>query len=145
MDKVTRVHLIPNVAQVANMPAHIGASSTQPLHTKIDSTSSVISFPPLNIPVQFDMSPPTESTWDKFRNFIGQMSNNREDVARNLQRSLSKALQSIDIDMRSTSVFAVSNLLFPGRKIINLKSAHLAQDLVLFGDVVSHLPTQSNQ
>lgn len=117
------------------MPASIDANDVSPLNATIDPNSSVITFEQFDAPVTVKFSPPKEDSWQKFLDFLGGTISDAKEAGEKVGESLQNNLKSINVDMSSVSVFTVSNLLFPGKKVIDLQSIHLAQDLVLFGDV----------
>ena len=116
------------------MPAHLKANSESDLIVNIDSDNSVISFPSIDASVSFSYDKPKPSIWAEV---IGGLVTNQVANAEKSGEALKGALSDINIDMSSASVFAVSNLLFPGQKAVDLQSAYIAQDLVLFGDVLT--------
>ena len=121
--------------EYAKMPVHITANGGTSLTYKLDSDDSYISFSPFEIPVNVQFSPPSESSWQKFVGVVTTSSSDMKSTNKKVGKKLQDGLKSISISMSDISVFAVSNLLFPNKKVINLQTIYLAQDLVLFGDV----------
>jgi len=98
--------------------------------------------PLLEIP-QFQLQPTvtyTESdTWHKIGEAVARLVNlDRE--AEKMKRKITAKLPAVTVDLGSLSLFAVSNLLFPGAKVLKLKekSAYLPGDLWILGDVEDH-------
>ncbi len=131
----TTVETCDRETKFADMPVSVKASDKTPLNASINSSSSVITFKSFSAPVKVTFSPPKISSWQKFLNFVGGTKTDEEQEGKDVGESLKNSLNSISVSMSDVSVFAVSNLLFPGKKVINIQAVYLAQDLVLFGDV----------
>lgn len=120
----------------ASMPMSIAANDEAPLKVSLDPDSSVITFEPFDAPVEVKFSPPKKGGWQKFVEAMGgDVASDMTQEGQEVGDSLKNNLKEIHVDMLNVSVFAVSNLLFPGKKVMNLETIYLAQDLVLFGDV----------
>ena len=120
----------------ASMPMSIAANDEAPLKVSLDPDSSVITFEPFDAPIEVKFSPPKKGGWQNFVDALGgDVASDMTQEGQAVGDSLKNNLKEIHVDMLNVSVFAVSNLLFPGNKVMNLKTVYLAQDLVLFGDV----------
>ncbi|WP_250462085.1 hypothetical protein [Microbulbifer litoralis] len=98
--------------------------------------------PSLRIP-QLQLRPEityTESSsWRKFGEIIARLIDLDQEGEKMKHKILDK-LPTVTVDLGSLSLFAVSNLLFPGAKVLKLEkdSAYLPGDLWILGDVEDH-------
>lgn len=113
-------------AGTVTMTATINCPTTASV-TAVKDTVSLSGTP--SIDVQFDASSINSDT-----SFSGLWN----DLANQIQ-AVSQAVlaQFFQVPLPEVNAFAVSNLLFPGKNILDFKSAYVPGDMVIFGDVAT--------
>ena len=117
------------------MPINVNAEGTSTLEVDINPDNDVISFSPFDAKVTLKFSPPKQSSWQNYLDATSGISSDMTQAGKDMGQHIQDQFGTFTLDVSSASVFAVANLLFPNGKVMDLKSAYLAKDLVIFGDV----------
>ena len=109
---------------------HINAHATSA--PSVDTATSVISFPPMNLgaALSFDKS----SGWQNFC-CDGTL---KDDAAQRTVNVVNNKLSSLTLNIQDVSVFALTNLIFPGAKVMNLYEVYIPGDVLVLGNITKN-------
>ena len=106
---------------------HINAHATST--PSVDPATSVISFSSMNLgaALSFDES----SGWEDF--CCHGM--DKDDAAQRTVNSINNRLSSLTLNIQDVSVFALTNLIFPGTKVMDLREVYIPGDVLILGNI----------
>ena len=106
---------------------HINAHATST--PSVDTETSVISFPSMNFgaALSFDKS----SGWHNF--CCNGM--DKDDAAQRTVDNVNNRLSSLTLNIQDVSVFALTNLIFPGTKVMDLREVYIPGDVLVLGNI----------
>ena len=96
----------------------------------VDSTSAVITFPPMDISATLEYISDTSEIGDIFSGDL-----TRTKFAGTVSTTVTNELSSLSLDVGQVSVFALTNLIFPGARVLDLREVYLPGDMLILGNV----------
>ena len=109
------------------MRFHINAHGTSA--PSVDTATSVISFPPMNLGAALSFD---ESSWLEKHFKDGT---EKDDAAQRTVDNLNNRLSSLTFNIQDVSVFALTNLIFPGTKVMDLREVYIPGDVLVLGNI----------
>ena len=100
------------------------------LSTPSVDTKSVVTFPAMTFTITFENTDDSSVFKDFLNGDLGKTG-----IAKKVSKEVSRQLSSLSFNAGSISVFALTNLIFPGAKVIDLRLVYIPGDMVLLGNV----------
>ena len=96
----------------------------------VDQATSMISFPAMDIGTSFSFTDKS-----KFWERIFLAGNEKDDAAQRTVIFVNQKLSGLSINLRNISVFALTNLLFPNSKVMDLEAVYSPGDMLILGNI----------